>query len=94
MPRKIYKKFHGHDVRYRRSMDIPVELLRDGVAVLGKAYAIEYVTDKLNGGGDGTEAIYRHKFETPAWVCVDKKGRKVIYIVGDKIKTTEAGIEN
>lgn len=91
---KMYRKFHGRDVREIGSMNIPIEEAAKGLVVLGKAHAVEYVTDKLNGGGDGTMAIYRHEFETPAYVCVDGKGRKVVYIVGEKVKTTSAGIEN
>lgn len=61
---------------------------------LGKAIAIEYECDKWNGGGDGTKAVYRHTFETPAVVAMDERGKKQIYIIGDRLKVTDAGIEN
>jgi len=88
---KQYHRFHGHGVRWRKSWDFhqPRELV-----VLGKAVAIEYECDKLNGGGDGKRAVYRHEFETPAYVCQDETGRKQLYILGNRVKVTEAGIEN
>lgn len=89
-----YITFHGHKPREIDSFNVPVENLEDGLIVLGNAHAIEYVTDKINGGGDGTRAIYRHKFSPGAKLCCDKTGKKVLYILSSKIKTTSAGIEN
>ena len=86
-----YEDFHGHGIRYRKRYDFhtPKKLV-----ILGKAIAIEYECDKQNGGGDGKKAIYRHEFETPCFVCMDETGRKQLYVIGSRLKTTEAGIEN
>jgi hypothetical protein len=61
---------------------------------LGEAVAIEYACDKNNGGGDGTMAVYRHEFETPVKLFMDTTRRRQLYIIGSKVKVTDAGIEN
>lgn len=85
-----YKQFHGHPYRYIKDFDFKVSKT---LVILGKAVAVEYETDKLNGGGDGRKAIYRHEFETPAYVCCDPSGKRQLYILGDRLKITEKGIE-
>lgn len=87
-----YREFHGHPSRRRTSWDFHVP--RGGLVILGKAVAIEYETDKLNGGGDGQRAVYRHEFTTPCLVCMDERGRRQLYVIGKKLKVTDAGIEN
>jgi len=91
MLKKKYKSFHGHEPRSREKFrfDNP-----KGLVILGRAVAVEYACDKQHGGGDGKLAVYRHEFETPSLVCMDEKGKRQLYIIGDKIKVTEAGIEN
>jgi hypothetical protein len=86
-----YEEFHGREVDKITQINFktPRKLI-----VLGKAHAIEYVSNKFNGGGDGRKATYRHVFETPAIVAMDESGRKQLYIIGSKIKVTDAGIEN
>ena len=89
--RKAYEEFHGHPVRWKKNIEFhPPE----GLVVLGKAVAVEYETDKLHGGGDGRTAVYRHTFETPCFLCMDERQRKQLYIIGNRIKVTEAGVEN
>lgn len=90
-PYDKYVEFHGKQPKRSRRVNFhkPKTLI-----ILGKAHAIEYVTDKLHGGGDGKEAIYRHTFETPALVCMDETGRKQLYVIGKDLVVTEAGIEN
>jgi hypothetical protein len=87
----LYEQFHGHAVRWieRFQFHDPKKLV-----ILGKAHAIEYVSDKFNGGGDGKKAIYRHTFETPALVCADERGKCQLYILGDELIVTSDGIEN
>lgn len=87
-----YAQFHGHPYRYIKTFDLNIPRDRK-LIILGKAVAIEYETDKLNGGGDGTKAVYRHEFETPALVCCDSTGRRQLYILGEKLKVTGRGIE-
>lgn len=86
-----YRQFHGKDPKRRGKVNfrVPGQLI-----YLGKAVAIEYESNKLNGGGDGTKAVYRHEFETPAIVCMDQTARKQLYIIGNSLKVTDAGIEN
>lgn len=62
--------------------------------ILGEAVALEYRCSKLNGGGDGTKAVYRHEFDRGGLVCADNRMRKQLYILGSKIKVTDAGIEH
>ena len=88
---KRYFEFHGHKPRYIRKTDFHVP---KGLVILGKAVAVEYYTDKLHGGGDGKKAVYRHDFETPALLCMDERGKKQLYIIGGRVKITDAGIEN
>lgn len=91
MLERKYRQFHGRRSRRKRSWDFHPP---KGLVILGKAIAVEYECDKYNGGGDGTRAVYRHKFETPCFVCMDETGRRQLYIVGNRLKVTEAGIEN
>jgi len=86
-----YQEFHGRNPRgvSRRVFHVPQHLVK-----LGSAFAIEYVSDKFNGGGDGKRAIYRHRFESPATLYMDERGRKQLYIMSSHLKVTDAGIEN
>jgi hypothetical protein len=86
-----YEEFHGRVPKHEDGIDFhtPKKLV-----YLGEAVAIEYRCSKLNGGGDGTRAVYRHEFETPAKVCMDETGRKCLYIIGNRIAVTDEGIIN
>lgn len=86
-----YRQFHGRNPRSftRRRFHKPQHLVK-----LGRVHAIEYESDKWNGGGDGTRAIYRHRFETPATLYMDETGKKQLYIMGSRVKVTRAGIIN
>ena len=89
MPDYPYIQFHGRNPTKREKifMRYPKTLIQ-----LGRAHAIEYVCDKFNGGGDGRQAIYRHKFGTGAILCRDEKDGQ-LYILGKNIRVTDAGIE-
>lgn len=82
--------FHGREVRESGTV-----MLNEvtGLVKLGKAVAIEYECDKYNGGGDGTRAVYRHEFGPGAVVAVDQTMKRQVYIIGSRIRTTDAGIE-
>lgn len=86
-----YKEFHGKNPKGISNVNFHVP---KNLIVIGKAVAVEYKCDKLHGGGDGKMAVYRHEFETPAIVAMDEKMHGQLYIIGSKIKVTEAGIEN
>lgn len=86
-----YITFHGKRTKKERDVNFHVP---KGLIVLGKAVAIEYECDKLNGGGDGKKAVYRHEFETPVLVCMDETMKKQLYVIGPKLIVTDAGIEN
>lgn len=86
-----YRQFHGHAPRVRGSVWIDTP---EGLVRLGRAVAIEYECDKLNGGGDGQKAVYRHEFKRGAYLYMDEKAARQLYIIGDRIKVTDAGIEN
>lgn len=86
-----YKQFHGKRPRSfsRRRFHVPKHLVK-----LGQAHAIEYVSDKYNGGGDGKLAVYRHVFETNCTLYMDETGKKQLYILGNSLKVNRAGIIN
>lgn len=88
---KKYQEFHGKNPKGKtqKVFHIPKNLV-----LLGKAHCIEYITNKKNGGGDGKMAIYKHKFETPCFLYMDETAKKQLYILGTRLKVTEAGIEN
>jgi len=87
--RSAYEEFHGKPSRgtVPQQFHVPKKLI-----LIGKAVAIEYECDKLNGGGDGRKAIYRHEFETPSLVCMDETAGKQLYIIGKQIVVDERGI--
>lgn len=90
--RRGYKAFHGH--RVRKVKQVRFDVPEPPLICLGDAIAIEYACDKLNGGGDGAYAVYRHEFETPVRLFMDQSQKRQLYIIGEKLKVTDAGIEN
>jgi hypothetical protein len=86
-----FRQFHGRPSRETKRVrfDVPKSLV-----VLGKAVAIEYECDKLHGGGDGKRAIYRHKFDSGVLVVADEKMKRQLYIIGERLIVTDAGIEH
>lgn len=85
-----YKMFHGKAPRRVDEIDlhVPRRLIR-----LGRAVAVEYECSKRNGGGTGKPEIFRHTFGKGTILCMDETKRHQLYIIGDKLKVTEAGIE-
>lgn len=90
-PDSRYRAFHGRGPRRRTKINVHYP---EAMIKLGRAVAIEYECDKLNGGGDGTRAVYRHQFDRGAYLYMDERGRKQLYILGPKIVVTDAGIEH
>jgi hypothetical protein len=90
-PVKQYRAFHGHEPRVESVYKFHPP---KGMVILGEIAAVEYVTDKNNGGGDGKYATYRHKFDRGSILCADEKMKQQLYIIGKKIKVTSAGIEH
>lgn len=86
-----YQDFHGHSPRGKRTFNFHTP---KGLVILGRAVEIVYECDKLNGGGDGKKAPYRHKFGKGVLLCMDERARGQLYIVGSKIVVTDAGIEH
>lgn len=84
-----YRQFHGKEPRRvtAKRFHVPEELV-----YLGRAVAIEYECSKNNGGGDGTKAVYRHRFETHAILCMDSKAKGQLYILGSKLAVNSRGI--
>lgn len=90
--RNAYRAFHGR--RVRRIKKIRFDPPTPPLIHLGDVVAIEYACDKRHGGGDGTYAVYRHEFETPTGLFMDEGKRRQLYIIGEKVKVTDAGIEH
>lgn len=86
-----YSMFHGKNPRKlsRINVHIPTKLVR-----LGRAVAIEYECDKLNGGGDGKKAVYRHDFGKDVILAMDEKAKNQLYIIGKRVVITDRGIEH
>lgn len=85
----LYTVFHGR--RPKRVSNVNFNVPRQ-LIYLGRAVAIEYECNKLNGGGDGKTAVYRHEFETPSILCMDERAKKQLYILGEKITVDDSGI--
>lgn len=88
---KGFRKFHGKNPEKLNSIDfhIPKNLI-----LLGKAVAIEYECTKLHGGGNGKSNVFRHCFDDDTLLCMDEKAKHQLYIIGEDLKVTQAGIEN
>ena len=89
--RKKYEMFHGRQAKKILSTNFHVP---EYLVLLGDAHAIEYRSTKRNGGGDGTRAIYVHPFESDVKLYMDERCGKALYLLGAKLKVTDAGIEN
>lgn len=87
---RLYHRFHG---RYPSARTIGGFYDPKNLILLGRAVAVVYETDKLHGGGDGKLAPYIHEFESPAALFMDEKAAKQLYILGQSIHVTRAGIE-
>jgi hypothetical protein len=88
-PVKKYEDFHGKPARNKKMQEFYVP---ESLVYLGEAIAVEYRCSKLNGGGDGKRAVYRHKFETPAMLCMDERAKKQLFILGPSIAVNSRGI--
>ena len=86
-----YEKFWGRKPRkiYRGKFHDPRTLI-----YLGNAVEIVYRSNKFNGGGDGKMAEYVHKFSSGTKLYMDERCKGQLYIMGNRLKVTEAGIEN
>jgi len=82
-----YRAFHGHNPRKTANLPTPdvSELI-----FLANPEILTYVSDKFNGGGDGTEKFYQHRFGTRAKIFCNPSGT-VLIITG--IKVTHRGIQ-
>jgi hypothetical protein len=85
---RIYEDFHGREVDDAREIEKPDP---STLVLLGPAVQIRYLSNKKNGGGDGTEAIYVHDFE-PGNILATDQTRKKLYVLGPKLKVTDRGI--
>lgn len=85
---RIRAAFQGEPVDSARKVPKPKPLV---LVALGRAVAIEYESDKRNGGGDGKKAIYRHKFAPDDIVATDQDGR-TLYIIGPRLRVNSRGI--
>lgn len=86
--RRIREAFQGERVDEVTRVPAPDPSV---LVLLGPAVQIRYLSDKRNGGGDGTEAIYVHDFEPGNILATDQTG-KFLYILGPKLKVTDRGI--
>ncbi|MFA5777599.1 MAG: hypothetical protein WC906_04120 [Parcubacteria group bacterium] len=90
-PEKIYKDFHGRAPNGLTK--VPFRIPR-GLIYLGEAVAVEYLSNKLNGGGDGKKAVYRHDCPKGQNIVCTDEGRKQLYVLGPKQIVTSRGIVN
>lgn len=91
---RMYRKFHGKAPMETREMTVDSPNRLPKVLIkLGDAHKTDYVSDKVNGGGDGKKNIFTHRHKKGTILCTDAKG-KVLYTIGPQLKVTQAGIEN
>lgn len=86
---KAYKQFHGQNANqtFETVFTQPRKLV-----FLGDAVSIIYRSDKKNGGGNGTPRLFKHDFKPGAMLAMDENKRQ-LYILGNSLKVTSAGIE-
>lgn len=84
----VYERFHGRSPEKIDKVHFhdPQQLVR-----LGRAISIVYLSDKLNGGGDGTPTEFIHEHHKDTYLYTDEKGKQ-LYLIGPKLKVDEAGI--
>jgi hypothetical protein len=91
--KRIHRMFHGKPA----TKATPIRFEDPEVLiVLGRAVAIEYETDKINGAPAsvaGKKATYRHKFGSGVLVCMDQTKKKLV-ILGGKLRVESRGIVN
>jgi hypothetical protein len=85
----LYRRFHGRTPEVSGQLAWPTA--PEGVVVLGRAIAIEYECNKLNGGGDGELAVYRHDFHKDDVLLATPDG-KMLVVVGPKLNVETRGI--
>jgi hypothetical protein len=87
---KAYRRFHGKkpDQVVETEFTIPDKLI-----FLGEAVSIVYRSSKKNGGGNGTPRLFKHDFSKGVFLAMDKTAKRQLYIIGDQLKVTSAGIE-
>ena len=89
--KSLFRMFHGKTPKAVQPATFydPKSLIH-----LGRAVAIVYETDKLHGGGDGKICEYIHDFETEVHLFMDERRGKQLYLIGNRLTVTKAGIEN
>jgi hypothetical protein len=87
---KAYLRFHGQKVNqtFETIFTTPRKLVH-----LGDAVAIIYRSDKKNGGGNGTPRLFKHDFKPGVILAMDETAKNQLYIIGESLKVTSAGIE-
>ena len=85
-----YEEFQGFGPDHVSDVEVPV---LESLVFLGKAVAVEYECEKKNGGGDGSNAIYRHEFHQDDILCCDPSG-KMLVVIGPKLRVEDRGIVN
>lgn len=87
---KQYIDFHGYDP------DLAQEVAFEPISHLvhlARATAIEYESDKENGGGDGKLSRYRHEFGKNVQLFVDQTSKRLL-IMGGRMYVNHRGIVN
>jgi hypothetical protein len=87
---KAYQRFHGRKVSetFETVFTTPRKLVH-----LGDAVAIIYRSDKTHGGGNGTPRLFKHDFKKGVILAMDETAENQLYIIGQSLKVTSAGIE-
>ncbi len=88
---KSYEKFHGKRANkiVPSNFHVPKYLI-----LLGDVVEIVYKCDKNNGGGDGRDAEYFHKFKKGTKLYMDERSGKILYISGRNLYVNDRGIVN
>ncbi len=84
-----YHLFHGFDGVLVSAVDVP-----ERWESVGACRSVLYVSDKVNGGGDGTKNRFRHRFSPGTKAYQTPENPDWIKIEGDSLYVDERGIVN
>lgn len=84
-----YHTFHGFDGFAVSSVLIPDNWIR-----VGAVRSVLYVSDKVNGGGDGTINRFRHVFNSGTVAYISEENPDWMKVEGESLFVDERGIVN
>lgn len=84
-----FHEFHGKDALTVSAVEIP-----DDWEHIGEVRSVLYRSNKLNGGGDGTPQLFRHRFDPGTYASRSFLNPEWIRIYGADLFVDDRGIVN